>query len=159
MAAESSSSALQCFPLLGVMVGAGATLMGQWISARTTRQKDREAVQREDRHERKAVIMRFLDSTQRIEHLLGIMRDESTVDQQGADEDLHVMWLAVKEVIIVCCPDTASAADDYCEALYGEARRGATDRAIKRGCKAALPRCGSDGPRPDSKWVDLTDWA
>ena len=87
--------------------------------------------------------MRFLDSTQRIEHLLDVHRGRSErgwrqglrlgkADQRDPEEDLHAMWLAVHEVVITCSPATGKAANDYCEALYGQARNGVTDRSIKR---------------------------
>ena len=122
----------QLLPFAGVLTGAAATLMVQWINLRSTLAKDQAQRLHSDRQERKAAIVRFLDAAQRIEHLLAVMRQGGAVDQQKADEELHAMWLTVKEVVITCAPATGTAADEYCEALYGRARRGVTDSTPKR---------------------------
>ena len=64
----------QLLPFAGVLTGAAATLMVQWINLRSTLAKDQAQRLHSDRQERKAAIVRFLDAAQRIEHLLAVMR-------------------------------------------------------------------------------------
>jgi hypothetical protein len=125
-------------PILGVAVGSGATLLGQWITARTSRMAGLAQLQREDRLERKTAILRLLDATQRIEEHLDVARDGGSIEKDSADHDLHVMWLAVKEVVITCSEAMAVAADAYCTVLNDQTRSGMLDRAPKKAARQDL---------------------
>ena len=88
------------------------------------RRNEIERARREDKQERKAVIMRFLDATQKVEELIDGQeaRIDAAPSPGTAHHELHEMWLSVKEVIISCDKATGTAADVYCNALQRRIR-------------------------------------
>lgn len=122
-------------PLLGVLLGTCGTLLGQYLATRADSKRleyDRLAALRA---ERKAAILSFLDAAQRIELILD--RQPVFKDQPGentAQENLHELWLAKKNIELVCSPELAQHAQDYTSALHVMLRNPdrVADSAVKR---------------------------
>ncbi|GGU42296.1 hypothetical protein [Streptomyces lavendofoliae] len=140
--------------LAGVLLGTLGTLIGQHLATRVESRRHQWERAATERAERKAAIMDFLGSAQRIELVLD-RRTLGPAEPCGADEEaLHELWLAKKSVELVCGHETAQAAQDYAEALHIRVRNGAADapRSAKRErrhafMEAARGELGSGGTR------------
>lgn len=122
-------------PLLGVLLGTGGTLLGQHLATRVDRKRlehDRLVVMRT---ERKAAILSFLDVAQRIEMALDEHAEpKDSPGEADSKESLHQLWLAKKNVELVCSPELAQSAHDYTYALHVSLRSPdrITDPSAKR---------------------------
>ncbi|MEU0662000.1 hypothetical protein [Streptomyces lavendulocolor] len=125
--------------LAGVVLGTLGTLVGQHLATRVENRRHQWERAATERAERKAAIMDFLGSAQRIELVLD-SRHLGLSDACGTDEEaLHDLWLATKAV----------------ERSARTGRRGpprSTPRRSTRACGAAprarrCPPSGNGGPR------------
>ncbi|MGA4798759.1 MULTISPECIES: hypothetical protein [Streptomyces] len=126
--------------LAGVVLGTLGTLVGQHLATRVENRRHQWERAATERAERKAAIMDFLGSAQRIELVLD-SRHLGLSDACGTDEEaLHDLWLATKAVELVCADGTARAAQEYAEALHARVRGGAASPAVpaKRERRAAF---------------------
>ncbi|MFG3506238.1 hypothetical protein ACGF5F_12070 [Streptomyces sp. NPDC047821] len=115
--------------LAGVVLGALGTVLGQHLATRVESRRHQWERAATDRAERKAVIMDFLGSAQRIELVLD-SRNLGLSEACGTDEEaLHDLWLATKAVELVCATGTAGAARDYAGALHARVRGGGASAA------------------------------
>ncbi|MER7106262.1 hypothetical protein [Streptomyces sp. NPDC000229] len=114
--------------LAGVVLGTLGTLIGQHLATRVENRRHQWERTATDRAERKAAIMDFLGSAQRIEMVLDSRNLGLSVADGSDEEALHELWLATKAVELVCASDTAQAAQDYAGALHARVR-GATANA------------------------------
>ncbi|MFF8383292.1 hypothetical protein [Streptomyces kanasensis] len=111
--------------LAGVLLGTLGTLTGQHLATRVENRRHQWERAATERAERKAAIMDFLGSAQRMELVLD-RRSLGLRDAVSTDEEaLHELWLATKAVELVCADATARAAQNYARALHARVR-GAT---------------------------------
>lgn len=103
-------------PLGGVILGAGSTLLGQYLTLRVDVRRDATRHSAEQRAERKEAIIGFLNATEHIEQRRG---NPSTHDEgrPPLGELVHNMWLAKKVLELVCSQNLAQAAHDYSKGL------------------------------------------
>lgn len=115
MSWASVSSAV--LPLVGVVIGASGTLLGQYLALRVDAR--REAAQRtaDQRAERKDAIIGFLSATERVEQDRGQHATEPDHDGPSLIELMHAVWLAKKIVELVCSGGLAQAAQEYAQEL------------------------------------------
>lgn len=122
-------------PLLGVLLGTGGTLLGQHLATRVDRRRLEHDQLVAMRTERKAAILSFLDVAQRIEMALD-KRAESkdSPNEMEVQENVHQLWLAKKNVELVCSPELAQSAHDYTYSLHVSLRSPdlVTDPSAKR---------------------------
>ncbi|GAA2478600.1 hypothetical protein [Streptomyces gobitricini] len=110
--------------LAGVVLGTLGTLIGQHLATRVENRRHQWERAATERAERKAAIMDFLGSAQRIELVLD-SRGLGLTGACGTDEEaLHDLWLATKAVELVCAYETARAAQDYAGVLHARVRGG-----------------------------------
>jgi predicted transcriptional regulator len=105
-------------PLVGVLLGTTATLVSQYLS---TRLSQREAAARrtsDQRAERKAAIVEFLDAAQRVEHLLDRVDRGGEQDEHEAGELMHRLWLSYKCAEIICSAALGQTAQEYSRELH-----------------------------------------
>jgi hypothetical protein len=110
--------------LAGVVLGTLGTLIGQHLATRVENRRHQWERAATERAERKAAIMDFLGSAQRIEMVLDSRNLGLSVADGSEEEALHELWLATKAVELVCAYDTAQAAQDYAGALHARVRGG-----------------------------------
>jgi hypothetical protein len=88
--------------LAGVALGAGGTLLGQYLTTRVTRAEAQATREAALRAERKAAIVEFLAAAQHIEHLcekLWIARLPRNAEETALPT--HRMWLLQKTIDLV----------------------------------------------------------
>ncbi|MEU5867248.1 hypothetical protein ABZ815_39165 [Nonomuraea sp. NPDC047529] len=105
--------------MLGVLLGTGGTLLGQYLATRVDNRRLEHDQLTTMRAERKAAILSFLDAAQRIELILdsrSVSKNQS--DEIAAHEDLHKLWLAKKTVELVCSSELAQCAHSYTQVLH-----------------------------------------
>jgi hypothetical protein len=105
-------------PLVGVLLGTTATLVSQYLS---TRLSQREAAARrasDQRAERKAAIVDFLDAAQRVEHLLDRIDHGAAQDEHESGELMHRLWLSYKCAEITCSPTLGQKGQEYSRELH-----------------------------------------
>jgi hypothetical protein len=100
-------------PLVGVVIGASGTLLGQHLALRVDAR--REAAQRaaDQRAERKDAIIGFLSATERVEQHRGQRAAKPDRGSSPLIELMHAVWLAKKIIELVCSGELAQAAQDY----------------------------------------------
>jgi len=97
-----SSTLPALLTLAGVLLGAIATLVGQYLTTLDAARKARAERAAARRAERKEAIVRFLDIAQDVERLAEDVHHGIT-DRKAADGQLtHRLWLAQKIVDLVC---------------------------------------------------------
>lgn len=116
--------------LAGVLLGTLGTLIGQHLSTRVESRRHQWERSATERAERKAAIMDFLGSAQRIELVLDSRNLGLSDACSGDEEALHELWLATKAVELVCSYETAGAAQDYAKALHARVRGGTAGAAL-----------------------------
>jgi hypothetical protein len=112
--ASISSTAL---PLVGVALGAGGTLLGQYLALRAGVRRDATQRASEQRGERKQAIIDFLSAAEPIEQLRGKLQEGNRGKSAVITEQMHAVWLAKKVIELVCSANLAQAAQDYTEEL------------------------------------------
>jgi hypothetical protein len=78
-------------PLVGVVLGASGTLVGQYLTTRVTVQRDKREQEAKERAERKEAIMGFLSAAQVVELLLDRKLIGETPSKTEAWEQLHAL--------------------------------------------------------------------
>jgi hypothetical protein len=127
-------------PLVGVVLGASGTLVGQYLTTRVAVQRDKREQEATDRAERKEAIMGFLSAAQMVELLLDRKFIDETPSKTEAWERLHALWLAHKLAELVCSSEVAQVSYDYAFALHCLVRETVDeeDPPSKRECRYAF---------------------
>jgi hypothetical protein len=100
-------------PLAGVVIGAGGTLVGQYLVMRTDGRRETARRASDQRAERKEAIIHFLSTSERVEQHRGQRTVEPGHDAGALLELMHEVWLAKKIIELVCSGTLAQAAQDY----------------------------------------------
>jgi hypothetical protein len=107
-------------PLVGVLLGSGATLTVQQSSAREARRQATADLLQARRSEAKTAITAYLEAAQHLQtQLYAREHGRDVLDVAVLVEDV---WLAHAQVDIVCSPQLRQALRDYAEALNQVAR-------------------------------------
>jgi hypothetical protein len=109
-------------PLLGVVIGACGTLLGQHMALRVDARREAARRAADQRAERKDAIISFLSAAERVEQHRGPRALRSGHDDDPLIELLHGAWLAKKVIELVCSGVLAQAAQDYTEELARASR-------------------------------------
>ena len=102
-------------PLLGVLIGAGATVAVQRDSAREARRRSEAEARQAQRAEVKAAIASYLEVAQHLQHQLWERKHGGEVPDIPAM--VGQIWMAHAQVDILCSKDMRDALLDHAEAL------------------------------------------
>jgi hypothetical protein len=122
-------------PLVGVVVGAGSTLLGQYLASRVDVRRDARERAARERTERKEAIIGFLDATEQTDHYQDRVAERGGQAEETLADLIHKVWLTKKIVELVCSGELAQVAHDYARELQlmaRERRDGESSRKDKR---------------------------
>jgi hypothetical protein len=103
-------------PLVGVMLGTGGILVGQYLTTRSTREKDIADRRAALRAERKDAIIEFLLSTRRAERTAALFKESGRrpADSEAISDE---MWHMQKCLTLVAAQQLRDASQLYADRL------------------------------------------
>lgn len=122
----------QLVPLVGVVLGSAGALLGQRVTVRSESNREQQRVRSTTLAEHRQKIMAYLSATQRAELSLDRRRLGRPPDDSQLDEELHAIWLGVKDIYLACSPALADAAKEYAHSLHNLSRGRTNNLAAKR---------------------------
>lgn len=118
MASVNWSSAL--LPLVGVVVGAGASIAAQWLNERTTRWRMRDERASALRLERKEAMLAYLAAVQPLEVELENRALDGDDDRRLSRLQplMHQIWLLQKQIDLICDGEVRESCFDFTHRLH-----------------------------------------